>query len=150
MTDILDRIDQAIGCHECHGPLGASPSDDFCSEWCQTAWRAGRVDPLASTESCGGLVIDIQMDLSGWVTAMERVRASMEGMFAQLSAMQYAWVDEIQVVDTSSEIRGTEPVLVAFDETHPFTRAMEARRNRNTGPTWTRRPPRTINARGAR
>lgn len=37
--DILDRIDAAVGCQQCGGELGDSPSDDFCSEVCQRTWR---------------------------------------------------------------------------------------------------------------
>jgi hypothetical protein len=43
MTDIIDRIDAAVGCQQCGGPLGASPSDDFCGEDCQSAWRRAQV-----------------------------------------------------------------------------------------------------------
>jgi hypothetical protein len=41
----LTAIDQALdGCQHCGGPLGHSPSPDFCSEDCQHAWHA---DPWA-------------------------------------------------------------------------------------------------------
>jgi hypothetical protein len=32
-------IDAATGCQHCGGPLGTSPSTDFCAEDCQTLWR---------------------------------------------------------------------------------------------------------------
>lgn len=41
--DILEAIDAATGCQQCGNPLGASPSSDFCSEFCQGAWHANRV-----------------------------------------------------------------------------------------------------------
>lgn len=44
MSDILDRIDQTLGCQQCGGDLGDSPSDDFCSEGCQQTWHAARAD----------------------------------------------------------------------------------------------------------
>lgn len=36
--DIITKIDKATGCQECGQGLGASPSDDFCSEICQNHW----------------------------------------------------------------------------------------------------------------
>lgn len=43
MTDILDAIDNAIGCHQCGGSLDGSVSDLFCRESCQATWQARRV-----------------------------------------------------------------------------------------------------------
>jgi len=40
VTDILAAIDAAVGCQHCGGPLGDSPSDDFCSELCQATYAA--------------------------------------------------------------------------------------------------------------
>ncbi|MGB3440827.1 MAG: DUF3631 domain-containing protein [Actinophytocola sp.] len=41
ITDALSAIDAAIGeCLSCGDSLGTSPSADFCSETCQTGWRA--------------------------------------------------------------------------------------------------------------
>jgi hypothetical protein len=44
--DILAAIDAAVGCQHCGGPLGDSPSDDFCSAAHQQAWHAARADEL--------------------------------------------------------------------------------------------------------
>lgn len=42
MTDLIERIDTLVGtCQHCQGPLGDSPSEDFCSEKCQQRWQAG-------------------------------------------------------------------------------------------------------------
>jgi hypothetical protein len=48
MTDnILDRIDAAVGCFNCHGHLADdSPSGDFCSAECQAEWHASHVVPI--------------------------------------------------------------------------------------------------------
>lgn len=49
MTDLdatLAAIDDAISCQHCTGPLDGSPSPDFCSEECQTAWHTARAQPL--------------------------------------------------------------------------------------------------------
>lgn len=56
MSDILDRIEQALGCQQCQGPLGGSPSDDFCGEKCATAWRAERVGAEAPPDEWHDLV----------------------------------------------------------------------------------------------
>lgn len=44
--NIIDDIDAAIGCQHCKGPLGDSPSGDFCTPKCQTRWHAARSEPL--------------------------------------------------------------------------------------------------------
>jgi hypothetical protein len=44
VTDIVDEIDRATGCHFCEGSLEGSVSDLFCREECQQAWAARRVD----------------------------------------------------------------------------------------------------------
>jgi len=52
MTDVngtLVAIDTTLGpqqgCAHCGGPLGGSPSPDFCSEGCQAAWRHDQTTP---------------------------------------------------------------------------------------------------------
>jgi hypothetical protein len=45
-VDILAAIDAALSCQHCGGPLGVSPSADFCSDGCQQAWHAARSDDL--------------------------------------------------------------------------------------------------------
>lgn len=40
MVDILAAIDEVLGCQHCGGPLGQSPSVDFCSDDCQRNWHA--------------------------------------------------------------------------------------------------------------
>lgn len=44
--DFLTRLDAAIGCQQCGGPLGDSPSGDFCDDECQRAWRSQNAEPL--------------------------------------------------------------------------------------------------------
>lgn len=51
MTDIVDSIDQAIGCQQCGKPLDASPSVDFCSEQCQQRWHEKRSVALTDSAS---------------------------------------------------------------------------------------------------
>jgi hypothetical protein len=42
--DFIAEFDAAIGCHQCEGPLGDSPSDDFCGEGCQERWHAAHAE----------------------------------------------------------------------------------------------------------
>jgi hypothetical protein len=57
ITTALTAIDAAIGdgdCQHCGQPVGASPSQDFCCEDCQQAWRETRAStvpdgPIAET-----------------------------------------------------------------------------------------------------
>lgn len=46
---IIDQIDAITGCQHCENSLGDSPSDDFCSETCQTHWHAQHAQPLPTT-----------------------------------------------------------------------------------------------------
>jgi hypothetical protein len=46
--EFIAELDAAIGCQQCGCPLGDSPSADFCSPRCQTAWSAARAKPLTS------------------------------------------------------------------------------------------------------
>jgi hypothetical protein len=46
LQDTLAAIDAATGCQWCQGPLGKSPSADFCSQECQEAWHQSRVKRL--------------------------------------------------------------------------------------------------------
>jgi hypothetical protein len=43
IVNIIDEIDTAIGCQQCGRDLDHSPSTDFCTENCQTAWQAQRI-----------------------------------------------------------------------------------------------------------
>lgn len=66
MTDLqstLDAIDAATGCQQCEGPLGTSPSGDFCSELCQQTWSAHRVG--ADLADWGGIPIIQEISISG-------------------------------------------------------------------------------------
>lgn len=68
--DFIDQLDAAIGCQQCGGPLGDSPSDDFCGEGCQERWHATRPRRLAGPWKCGpvGIIPGDAFDAasSGW------------------------------------------------------------------------------------
>ncbi|WP_233345954.1 hypothetical protein [Saccharomonospora iraqiensis] len=62
MPDIIAAIDEALGCHECGGPLEGSVDHDFCSERCHRAWHGRRVGVTPET-SLDELVHDIRVQL---------------------------------------------------------------------------------------
>lgn len=49
LTEPVSRINHLLGhdsvCASCGGPIGPSPSDQFCSEQCQTSWYANHAVP---------------------------------------------------------------------------------------------------------
>lgn len=57
--DIIAAIDTATGCQHCGGPLGDSPSDDFCSPEHQAAWLAARTVPLTDHDEPEDLPVHV-------------------------------------------------------------------------------------------
>lgn len=51
--DFLARLDAALGCQQCGGPLGGSPDPDWCGQDCQREWHAARTVPLPGVYSGG-------------------------------------------------------------------------------------------------
>lgn len=164
MTDILDRIDAATGCQQCEGPLGDSPSDDFCSARCQANWQAGRAVPLtryreaSRVESgsdgarwCEGTAVD------GWATSAERWLGingfSLTEWQAEVLNSAFRRIDnECRVAARALTDFGREfstamaPHIAAMAEASSMARALalELRKRRNTGPRHHQRAPRTI------
>ncbi len=62
MPDIIATIDEALGCHECGGPLDGSVDQDFCSERCHRAWHGRRVG-VVPEPSLDEIVQDIRAQL---------------------------------------------------------------------------------------
>ncbi|OLR92694.1 hypothetical protein BJP25_21975 [Actinokineospora bangkokensis] len=42
VSDVVAEIDAVMGCQQCGGPLGDSPSGDFCGQACASLWAAQR------------------------------------------------------------------------------------------------------------
>lgn len=94
MTDLdatLAAIDAAIGCQHCAGPLDGSPSPDFCSDTCQTAWHAARADPPP---------------------AREQIRASREG--AEAGVALDSWMATLNRTAQQAAARSWSPLLAAL------------------------------------
>lgn len=70
--NIIDLINDAIGCAGCGASLSASMSDDFCSEECQRAWQAANV---ARAEQLDGPI-----DFGSLGIFAEQVRALSEAL----------------------------------------------------------------------
>lgn len=56
-SEFLARLDAAVGCQQCEGPLGDSPSDDFCSDICQHRWHAARADRLPPSDDAAQVLV---------------------------------------------------------------------------------------------
>lgn len=203
MPDILARIDAAVGCQQCAGPLGDSPSDDFCSTECQNAWHAARTVELVDYQEpwhrpgefpgigsdvyrvrtfrlppeTGDLFTDwlaVRDALTLTVTDEQRaaVQARVESLTARREEVMRIMSEQLQLAldgmrqRMDAAMRELAPVFKAFGESmatlsreygdarqapdDPMARALAARRRPNTGPVQRRRPPRRIDARGAR
>ena len=136
MPDILDRIDAAVGCQQCGGPLDGSPSGDFCTEDCQDIWHAGQVGALVTCQQ---------------VEAVTSLVAACEDLHRRLVEAAPGIVAALRPIVEAFASMGEEMARrnkpVGVDDS--MARALQARRNANTGPTQRHRPPRRIDARGA-
>jgi hypothetical protein len=208
VSDILDRIDAAVGCQQCGAPLDGSPSDDFCSDDCQTAWHSARAVELVGyrepwhhprdfpgirTNAYRSPVFELppetdSLAVDWWCAQQAEVAARtddqcvavqlrMESLRARREELNRLAAERIrEAVDgfvnrTREIMQGLTPAFQSMGEAFaqlnknlarynktatvsapddPMTRALAARRNANTGPAQRRRPPRRIDARGAR
>lgn len=210
--DFLARLDAAIGCQHCTGPLGASPSDDFCSDACQRAWHAqhgealvGYREPWDLPNQYEGLATgqarmrpppnpadwrlpvqtaDLAADRRAWrhardtaTTDAQRAACRLRGeQLAERSRQQLEHLRETLAPFFAGVVEGINAAfqglsaalagmhreisrLAASSPTPPppprtraeaARRAMDARKHRNTGPPAGGRPPRRIDAPGAR
>lgn len=112
MNDILATIDAATGCQQCGGPLGDSPSDDFCRERCRMAWYAAGVQILSPDEGEAFRTFDLSL-FDNLRTAFEEFGRALMRMQAELAKI--------------SEV-------AAKPDMNPRERALHLRRTRNTGP----------------
>lgn len=76
MTDILDTIDQALGCQQCGESLDASPSDMYCSEDCS--------EDAAAEITCREVG-------DSWAPLDWSIDDAPEGPFSWLPAPVYDW-----------------------------------------------------------
>lgn len=127
VIDLVHRIDAVIGgeCGLCRKPLGPdSASPDFCCEQHQINWTRGWPQVVFSAADLARLTETVQVVATALREAMistaERLRPIVEA-FAEAAAA----------------IERPPPA-------DPKTRALELRRNRNTGPAMHQRAPRRI------
>lgn len=113
MDDILAAIDAATGCQQCGGPLGNSPSDDFCRERCRMTWYTARTQVLTpkAEESLRAFTASLFDNLR---TAFEEFGRALAQAGAELAKLSEGAVKPD--MDTRE-------------------RALHLRRTRNTGPT---------------
>lgn len=172
--DIIDQIDAATGCHQCEGALGDSPSDMFCSEWCQEDWYAGR-SRQKPTRSFAAMLdhIETNVFIAGeafvqFGQSADRVNWEPIGHLLEMPVVidhaaqpRFEWrLDEFEQTVTLELRNAGEAFFRAFldqsvqeEPSTPQGRmraALEARRNRNTGPRQQSRAPRRIDPRRQR
>lgn len=142
--DIIDRIDAATGCQQCEGPLGESPSDLYCSESCQDTWQSHRVGVQR--------VVIQRIEL----TEDQRriIVQHLEAMSHAAQEMGQVLIRQVRLAVKSAE-EAFQQLRPLFPAAHEGRRdlmqvALDARRNRNTGPPRSGRAPRRIDPRRTR
>lgn len=167
MIDIIDRIDDATAsvCGWCSTKLTADNySGDFCSEAHQESWNRDRVGltttvprvASAVRHSPGGdeIVVSVVPDISTFVSALRVAHEAIARMGRAASIPQrFLFGDWTDIGFTTGGVIEASPP----DETSPVSTraermqaALDARRNRNTGPTRQPRAPKNLGGRTPR
>lgn len=146
-VDILDAIDAAVGCQLCGGPLGNSPSDDFCCQEHQQAWCSARTEPLVGYEEPWGRPWDFpgvgtEAAVSGvrarpgffQASSPVRVMVPQNGEWQDIGAV-HPWDGLTFTMSASAPMNPTQPVVAGPDfGTVRFSWApLEFRLPRSTG-----------------
>lgn len=166
MIDIIDRIDEVTSsvCGWCSTKLtDADYSGDFCSEAHQESWnwdRAGlavgpRVTGLVRHSPAGDeVVIDIAVDTAAFQGALRVMREAMDRL-GRATSWQRAFLFG-DWTDIGFTVAGVTEATITHDRCPESTRAermqaaLDARRNRNTGPTHRPRAPKHLGGRTSR
>jgi hypothetical protein len=159
--DILDRIDDAIRpvCGWCTRALPENgPSLDFCDDEHQELWTTRRGEPIVGYREAGLGYMDMEGEDSPLAEAARRVNGRSWGLYqvwSQSTAQprsSITWVDETQgwtagriadLFEVPREFVGGQTSEAAIPVS-PAQAALEARRNRNTGPASRSRAPKNI------
>jgi hypothetical protein len=174
VIDIIDRIDEVTSsvCGWCSTTLTVDNySGDFCNEAHQESWNRDRaglmvtVPRVASVvrHSPGGdeIVVRVVPDMSGFESAL-RVAREAFGRFNRAIAGQrisHAIFDEVRLggwTDIGVTVGGvieatpTDDPPTASTQADRMQAALDARRNRNTGPARRPRAPKNLGGRTPR
>ncbi|WP_410633344.1 hypothetical protein [Amycolatopsis sp. cmx-4-83] len=174
MIDIIDRIDEVTSsvCGWCSAKLTADDySGDFCSEGHQESWNRDRAGLTATVPRVASalrhspdgdeIVVRIVPDMSRFENAL-RVAFETAGPFIRAIAgnrISHAIIDETQLggwTDVGFTTGGVLEADPAAEQSSQPTRAermqaaLEARRNRNTGPQHRPRAPKNLGGRTPR
>lgn len=128
LNDTIDAIDALTeACVQCNGPRGDSPSDDFCSETCQSRWLRSQL-----TESGPSLGVDPVE----WRAASDEMYRRLRRFFERYAEEVIpAWSEAF--IQLGDAMRGAAPSFVVFDEgpeESPQQRALRLQQTRNVGP----------------
>jgi hypothetical protein len=168
VIDIIDRIDEATAsvCGWCSAKLtDDNYSGDFCSEDHQENWNAHRMGWATPVAGAGMVFYDLSIDISRFDAAVDHARESMDRfhravlvagrrMFRAASIPQrFLFGDWTDIgFTTGGVIEATppdEPPTVST-RAERMQAALDARRNRNTGPRHRPRAPKILGGRAKR
>src|SRR4051812_13682841 len=138
----LDRLDAAIGCQQCGGPLTESVSDYFCQQQCSEAYAAERApsgrsyDYFSDVDDYGrGWSADDLADLEpvGWIVPpVWRLPRST----GDLEADQAALLRACDAVQTPEQQRACDVRQDSLDERQRAIWARNWQLKRSTGTFW--------------
>lgn len=156
LDDTLAAIDAATGCQWCQGPLGESPSQDFCSESHQMAWarqHATDAEAVLGREwqlprRTGDPRVDLMLAALALATApgpdehavalerMEQVRADAYEAFRVIREAMQGMVRQFQTAaqGLGKAVEAFVPAEVREVPEDPQARALRLHQQRNTGP----------------
>lgn len=134
-------------CAWCRHSLDDSPSLYYCDPTCQALWIARATGARPTPET---LRAAIARELS---RQAELANAALRSLAPTIASAMAAVSEAFAGLSSVATALGRQ--LAPLLEQHhakatAMQRALQARRDRNTGPARTARPPRTINARGTR
>lgn len=166
MIDIIDRIDDVTSsvCGWCSTKLSAdSHSGDFCSEAHQESWnrdRAGLTGTSSRVASMvrhtpGGdeVVLDIVVDTSHFERMFRAVQDAFERMSrAAIIPQRFLFGDWTDIGYTVEGVLEAAPAdePLSTSRAERMQAALDARRNRNTGPQRRPRAPKNLGGRTSR
>ena len=122
MTDVnntLAAIDTALGpqqCARCGGALDGSPSPDFCSEACQTAWRHNQTTPAQRTQQAVRPGHEVLDDVAAFVARYnafpsEHCAPMLALWYAHTHAAEHFYVTPRLILDSAEPGSGKTRVL---------------------------------------
>lgn len=169
MIDIIDQIDDvtATVCGWCSAKLTPdSHSGDFCSETHQANWQAHQAGLPApfSAPGAGVVVYDVAIDMSRFDDAAAGARESLERFhrafevagrrLGRMAGIPVGWLsghwEYFGITDAGVQHQPADQPTDVPTREQRMQAALDARRNRNTGPQRRPRAPKNLGGRTRR